>query len=103
MSSLNTVRRRHGDRFKRQVHSLVGSTVRQTGADVRAPAGADVRAPAWMGEGWRAGPDGEPLRVIVRGVVTLVILGLAIPAIVTHTSAEAALGAIGGVAGYWLR
>jgi hypothetical protein len=46
---------------------------------------------------------GKPFRLLVQLMVTLAILGLAIAAIVTKTSVEAAWGAVGLVAGYWLR
>jgi hypothetical protein len=53
--------------------------------------------------GRRSIPEGDPVRLIVRVGVTLVILGLSAFGIVTGTDTGGAWGAIGLVAGYWLR
>jgi hypothetical protein len=47
--------------------------------------------------------EGEPARVVIRLVITLVVLAIAITAILAKTSADPAWGAIGAVVGYWLR
>lgn len=47
--------------------------------------------------------EGEPARLVIRLVVTLIVLAIAITAILAKTSAEPAWGAIGAVVGYWLR
>jgi hypothetical protein len=47
--------------------------------------------------------EGEPARIVIRLVVTLVVLAVAVIAILAKTSAEAAWGAIGAIVGYWLR
>jgi hypothetical protein len=47
--------------------------------------------------------EGEPARLVIRLVVTLIVLAIAVTAILAKTSAEPAWGAIGAVVGYWLR
>lgn len=46
---------------------------------------------------------GEPLRLLIRLVVTIAVLTTAIIAIVAGTNTEPAWGAVGAVIGYWLR
>lgn len=46
---------------------------------------------------------GDPVRLVVRVVVTAAVLSLASIAIVMQTNPEPAWGAIGLVIGYWLR
>jgi hypothetical protein len=47
--------------------------------------------------------EGEPARLVIRLVITLVVLAIAITAILAKSSPEPAWGAIGAVVGYWLR